>query len=103
MAESSPGFDLSEITFVKRINIGSINPNNPVNEEQTERQMNLLNRCLNESPKGRIIGKDISVGIFQIGEHQLSLQRVTYHIGFKRQPAWLINLESEQTNPWPKQ
>lgn len=86
--------DLSDVKFVKRINIGSINPNNPVNEEQQEVQMALLNKCLSEFPKGRIIGKDISVGVFQIGEHQITLQRITYHIGFSRKPYWMDELEA---------
>ena len=80
--------DLGDVTYVKRINIGSINPNSPVNEEQQEKQMEMLNKCLTDVPKGRIIGKDISVGVFQIGEHQITLQRITYHVGFKRKPVW---------------
>jgi|688.fasta_scaffold534546_2 hypothetical protein len=80
--------DLSDITFVKRVNIGSVNPNSPVNEEQQEKQMQFLNRCLNDFPRGRIVGKDIAVGIFQVGEHQITLQRITYHVGFRRKPTW---------------
>ena len=54
-----------------------------------ENQMALLNKCLNEYPKGRIIGKDISVGVFQVGDHQITLQRTTYHVGFLRKPVWM--------------
>lgn len=81
--------NLEDVTYVKRISIGDINPNNPLNEEQQENQIEFLNKCLNDYPKGRIIGKDIAVGIYQIGEHQINLQRITYHVGFKRKPAWL--------------
>lgn len=81
--------DLGDVTYVKRVSIGNINPNNPLNEEQQENQMALLNKCLNEYPKGRIIGKDISVGVFQVGDHQITLQRTTYHVGFLRKPVWL--------------
>lgn len=95
--KNSSGIDLSDITFVKRINIGSINPNNPVNEDQQEKQMAFLNKCLNEFPKGRIIGKDVSVGVFQIGEHQITLQRITYHVGFNRKPYWI---DEEDTNSY---
>lgn len=89
MIPSSAAADLQDITYVKRINIGVINPNNPVSEEQQEAQISLLNRCLSEFPKGRIIGKDIAIGVFQLGEHQITLQRITYHVGFKRKPDWL--------------
>lgn len=83
--------ELADVTYVKRVSIGNINPNNPLNEEQQERQMALLNKCLNEYPKGKIIGKDISVGVFQVGDHQITLQRTTYHVGFVRKPVWLEN------------
>ena len=82
--------DLGDVTFVKRIHIGNINPNSPINETQMEDQMLLLNKCL--EAKGRIIGKDIATGVFQLGgDHQLSLQRVTYHVGFRRKPHWLVS------------
>ncbi|MDN3686603.1 hypothetical protein [Cyclobacterium jeungdonense] len=71
------------------MSIGNINSNDPLNEE---RQMALLNKCLNENPKGKIIGKDISVGVFQVGDHQITLQRTTYHVGFLRKPVWLENI-----------
>lgn len=48
----------------------------------------MLNRCLNDYPKGRIIGKDISIGRYQAGEHELTMEKVTYHIGFTRKPEW---------------
>ena len=89
--------DLSDVTYVKRINIGSINPNSPLNEDQQEMQMRQLNKCLSEPPKGRIIGKDITVGVYQMGEHQLIMQRITYHVGFKRKPVW-IDEPAESTN-----
>ncbi len=93
MNQARNNIDLSDVTFVKRINIGSINPNSPVNEEQQEQQMQVLNRCLNEFPKGRIIGKDITVGVYQVGEHQLTMQRITYHVGFVRIPTWIDELK----------
>ena len=51
--------------------------------------MELLNRCLNDYPKGIIIGKDTTIGRYVIGEHELSMEKVTYHIGFSRKPGWL--------------
>ena len=77
------------IRFIKTITLGSINPNHPLSEESKQQQAALLNRCLNESPKGVIIGKDISIGRYAIGEHELTMEQTTYHSGFPRKPIWL--------------
>ncbi len=82
-------FSLADIRYVKRVTIGSLDPNNPLSDEKKEEQMKLLNRCLNEMPKGKIIGKDVGFAIFQVGEHQLTMQSTTYHLGFSRKPNWL--------------
>lgn len=81
--------DLTDVRYVKRISIGTIDPNNPLSDAQQEAQMQLLNKCLNEHPHGRIIGRNISVGVYQLGEHQITLQQVTYHVGFPRKPFWM--------------
>lgn len=78
-----------EIGFVKVLMIGSINPNRPFSEEDLDKQAEKLNRCLNEYPRGKIIGKDVSIGHFMVGEHELTMERTAYHIGFKRKPEWL--------------
>lgn len=80
--------DLSDIRYVKLVPIGSINPNNPLSDQSKEAQVDLLNRCLNDYPKGIIIGKDISVGRYMLGEHELTMEKITYHVGFPRKPAW---------------
>lgn len=80
--------DMQQIKYVKLIPIGSVNPNNPLSDKSKEAQMDLLNRCLNDYPKGIIIGKDITIGRYMIGEHELSMEKVTYHVGFPRKPAW---------------
>ena len=77
------------INFVKIITIGSVNPNNPLSPQSKQAQADLLNKCLNECPKGIIIGKDITIGRYAIGEHELVMQQTTYHIGFQRKPIWL--------------
>lgn len=79
---------LTEIRYVKLVPVGSVNPNNPLSEETRKEQAALLNRCLNDYPKGVIIGKDIAVGRYQIGEHELTMEKITYHVGFTRKPAW---------------
>lgn len=79
---------LTDIRYVKLVTIGSVNPNLPFSEQSRKAQTELLNRCLNDYPRGIIIGKDISVGRYQVGEHELTMERVTYHVGFTRKPAW---------------
>lgn len=79
---------LTDIHYVKLVSIGSANPNNPLSEKGKEEQAALLNRCLNDYPKGMIIGKDITIGRYLVGEHELTMEKITYHIGFTRKPAW---------------
>jgi hypothetical protein len=82
-------FDVSETGFVKRIVVGNTNPEQIVDEEQIKQQMDFLNRCLNENPKGRIIGQEKNFYLLNIGEHQVVMQYVVYHVGFVRRPVWL--------------
>lgn len=79
---------LADIHYIKMVSIGSINPNNPLSDQGREEQTALLNRCLTDYPKGVILGKDISIGRYMLGEHELTMEKVTYHIGFERKPAW---------------
>ncbi len=81
--------ELTDIRYVKLVPVGSVNPNNPLSDESRQRQAQLLNRCLNDYPKGVILGKDITIGRYMIGEHELTMEKVTYHIGFPRKPAWV--------------
>ncbi len=76
------------IRYVKLVVIGSVNPNAPFSEQSQKEQVDLLNRCLNDYPKGIIIGKDIQIGIYKIGQHELTMEKSTYHIGFERKPSW---------------
>lgn len=80
---------LSDIRFVKDVVIGSINPNNPIADEAREEQVAVLNRCLEDYPKGVILGSDITIGRYMLGQHELTMQKTTYHIGFARKPVWL--------------
>ena len=81
--------DISDVGFVKRIVVGSNNPASLESEERINTAMALLNRCLTESPKGKLIGIEKSFSILQVGEHNVVLQWMTYHIGFPRRPYWL--------------
>lgn len=82
-------FDLSTVRFIKRIIIGSDNPVNPTGEADVEAAMELLNRCLSEAPRGVILGVEKNFSLFNLGEHQVVLQWMVYHVGFPRKPDWL--------------
>ncbi|RZJ97956.1 MAG: hypothetical protein EON88_01750, partial [Brevundimonas sp.] len=81
-------FDLSEIRFVKRIVVGSETPNAMKSEAEIETAVALLNRCLSDAPRGRLIATERSFSLLNIGEHQVVLQHVTYHVGWARKPGW---------------
>lgn len=87
MAEVKDG-SFANIHYVKLVIVGSINPNQPFSEQSQKEQVELLNHCLNDYPKGIIIGKDTAIGKYQIGHHELYMERTTYHIGFERKPSW---------------
>lgn len=88
MTDKKEKLNLYDVRYVKLVTVGSINPNNPVSEESRKQQLDLLNRCLNDFPKGKIIGIDRSIGRYQVGEHELTMEKLTYHIGFNRRPLW---------------
>lgn len=95
MMNKNNKFDPEDITYIKAITIGSINPNLPFSDKERASQVNLLNRCLNDFPKGRIIGHDKTVATYTVQGHQFIMEKTTYHIGFKRIPIWL---EEESKN-----
>jgi hypothetical protein len=82
-------FDLADVRFIKRIVIGSDNPERMKTEAEINQAISLLNRCLTDSPKGHIIGAEKNFALLNVGEHQVVLQYVVYHIGFSRKPYWL--------------
>lgn len=84
---------INEIKFVKDITVGSINPNNPISDEGRTEQMELLNRCLSDYPRGMILGWDITIGRYMLGQHELTMQKTTYHVGFARKPSWIAGSE----------
>lgn len=89
MADRSEKKSLTDVGYVKLVTVGSVNPNNPLSERSRMEQEALLNRCLHDYPKGIIIGKDTTIGRYMIGGHELVMEKVTYHVGFERKPAWL--------------
>lgn len=48
-------FDLSCVGFVKRIIVGNNNPEKVTTDAEIEKQVNLLNKCLQEYPKERLL------------------------------------------------
>ena len=89
MESKSNILELGEIKYIKAVTVGSINPNVPFSDKERDVQLNLLNRCLNDFPTGRIIGYDKTVATYMIAEHQFVMEKTSYHIGFKRKPMWL--------------
>jgi len=81
--------DISDVVHVKRIVVGSNNPTDLQAEDKIVKAMALLNKCLTEPPRGRILGIEKSFSILQVGEHNVVLQWLTYHVGFTRRPYWL--------------
>jgi hypothetical protein len=82
-------FAIADVAYVHRVTVGSVDPSNLKSESEIQAQMDKVNECLTRPPKGRIIGIEKNFGIYQVGEHQMALQSMTYHIGFMRKPQWL--------------
>lgn len=80
---------MNDVKYIERVSIGSVDPNTILSDEKRDEQLTHLNRCLQEFPRGKIIGKDVTIGTFKIGDHQLVTEKTTYHIGFTRRPIWL--------------
>jgi hypothetical protein len=89
-------FDLTDIGHVERIVVGSRNPERLRSEEEIQAAVDFLNRCLSESPKGKIIGLEKTFNLLNIGEHQVVLQAMIYHVGFARVPFWLSEARAKQ-------
>ncbi len=82
-------FDITDVGYLARIEVGSVNPEQMQTRESIDAAVALLNRCLSEAPRGRIIGIEKTFNLLNIGEHQVVLQAMIYHIGFARKPYWL--------------
>lgn len=82
-------FDLTDVGYIKRIVVGSTDPEKLASEEEARSAADLLNRCLAGPPRGRIVGIEKTFNILNIGEHQVVLQCMIYHVGFARRPHWL--------------
>ncbi|GAA0533092.1 hypothetical protein FHS83_002883 [Rhizomicrobium palustre] len=79
-------FDLADVKYVRRITVGSSDPEKRMTEEEAAQAMAFLNRCLSE---GQLIGLEKSFSVFNIDEEQVVVQAVIYHVGFTRRPQWM--------------
>jgi len=82
-------FSLTDLRYVKRVVVGNDNPETQPDEEKYKKQMEYLNRSLNEYPKGKIIGQEKNFFLLNVGEHQIVMQYIVYHVGFERKPQWI--------------
>jgi hypothetical protein len=85
-------FDITDVAYIERIVVGNTDPSRMKTDEEIQADMDKVNKLLNKSPKGKIIGMEKGFAVYTIGEHQVCLQSVTYHIGFKRRPAKEVTL-----------
>lgn len=80
---------ISDTRYIKTVTIGGIDPNMPLSDEKQTKQTAELNKLLSSYPRGTIIGKDTSIGRFMLGEHELCMQKTSYHVAFPRKPEWI--------------
>lgn len=78
--------DLSEITYIERFVVGNNDPEHPKSEAEIQEQLNALNHALTTVPKGKILSMERNFAILAINEHQVILEWVVYHVGYKRRP-----------------
>jgi len=83
------GHDLGQLRFVKRIVVGTDDPARVQTASDIRAAQAQLNRCIAEGSGGKIIGIEKGFALLQIGEHQIVLQWLCYHVGFQRKPFWL--------------
>ncbi|MCP3735166.1 hypothetical protein M9979_09825 [Sphingomonas sp. RP10(2022)] len=79
--------DLSDIAFVKRIAIGGAG--GMVTTQDVEAAVAMLNRCLTEFPKGRVIAIEHTPCVQEDSHGSHVFRLISYHIGFPRRPSWL--------------
>lgn len=82
--------DPSNYSFIKCVSIGTTNLHFPLTKEMDEEQNALLEKCLATPPRGRIISRDTVAVVYWVDGEYVRRELVTYHIGFKHKPYWLI-------------
>ncbi|GGF78070.1 hypothetical protein GCM10007301_42570 [Azorhizobium oxalatiphilum] len=87
--------DLAEVHYVKRIAIGAPGLSGAEADAKAADALALLNRCLSEHPKGRIIGIEKPAAQVGAGDPPVLVHWTTYHVGFARKPHWLEEANGE--------
>jgi len=81
-------FDLTTIRHIERVVVGNTDPSRIKTEEEIQATMDKVNFLLNRaSPRGKLVGQEKGFAVYQMGEHQVVLQHIVYHIGFTRKPG----------------
>lgn len=75
--------DISEVGYVKRYCIGNHDPTNILSNDEIEQQIHKMNTEL-DGFKGMILGQEKNFIMFQVNEHQVVMQYIVYHIGYKK-------------------
>lgn len=78
--------DLSDVRHIKRIVVGSDNPARLSTKAEIEAAMEEVNGYLTGCPRGTLVSIERSFVLVHVGEHQVVLQWMAYHIGFPRRP-----------------
>lgn len=102
-SQFTSSYDITDIGHIERLVIGTTSPDRIPTEEESQQKVQLLNKYLQTSPRGRIIGCERSFALVRIGEHQVVLEAVAYHVGFKRKPAWLSGSNIGSAKPFKPQ
>ena len=84
----SSNIDLTRISFVYRLTIGSLDPENIKSDKIVAEEIAFLNMCLSNIPVGRIIAIENSFDVRSTVEQQNIVLPTIYHIGWPRKPAW---------------
>jgi hypothetical protein len=79
--------DLTDVKFVIRIEVGKTDLEDQ--DQRSDKAMELLNRCLRESPRGAILGIEKSCRVRETGGRKIALRYLVYNVGFSRRPFWL--------------
>ena len=83
-------FDLTTVHHVERVVVGNTDPSRMKTDEEIQAAMAKVNYLVSKaSPKGTIIGQEKGFAVYTIGEHQVVLSHIVYHIGFTRRPMKL--------------
>ena len=92
-------FDQSNVKYIKRLVVGSDNPARLCTREETEAQMEELNDCLSGAshPRGTLLAVERSFTLVRIGDHQVVLEWMAYHVGFARKPPRFLAPGDEVT------